>query len=41
LCECCRCEETSDQSGDQFVHFVNPQLELINQMTRLYVESCR
>src|SRR6266404_4718733 len=25
LCECCRCEETSDQNGDQFVHFVNPQ----------------
>jgi hypothetical protein len=35
LCECCRCEKASDQSGDQFVHFENPQLELINQMTRL------
>jgi hypothetical protein len=35
LCECSRCEEASDQSSDQFVHFVNPQLELINQVTRL------
>lgn len=35
LCECSRCEEASDQSSDQFVHVVNPQLELINQVTRL------
>jgi hypothetical protein len=40
LCECSRCEEASDQSSDQFVHFVNPQLELINQVTRL-LESGR
>ncbi len=35
LCESSSCEKASDQSSDQFVHFVNPQLELINQMTRL------
>lgn len=35
LCESSRCEKASDQSSDQFVHFVNPQLELINQVTRL------
>ena len=36
LCECSRCEEASDQSSDQFVHCVNPQLELINQVTRVW-----
>src|SRR5471032_561941 len=26
LCKCSRCEQASDESSDQFVHVVNPQL---------------